>query len=79
MTEFLQVLFDPDIHFVRYALVAGLLSSVAFGIVGSYVVAKRITYMAGGISHCVLGGIGLGLFVRFWSASECEESVTTKM
>lgn len=44
--------------FMQYALLAGLLSGVACGIVGTYVVTRRISYIAGGISHCVLAGMG---------------------
>ncbi len=64
MAEFFDALGDPTIPFLRHALLAGVLASVAFGIVGSYVVARRITYIAGSISHCVLGGIGAGLFLE---------------
>ena len=39
-------------------LAVGLLASVACGIVGSYVVARRISYLAGSVSHSVLGGLG---------------------
>lgn len=62
MTDFFNTLLDPSITFLRYALIAGLLASVAFGVIGSYVVVKRITYIAGAIAHCVLGGIGAALF-----------------
>ncbi len=48
-----------DMAFLQYALMAGLLSSVACGVVGSFVVVRRITYIAGAIAHCVLGGMGL--------------------
>ncbi len=64
MNEFLDALRDPDIAFLRYALIAGLAASVSFGIVGTYVVSRRITYIAGAISHCVLGGIGASLYLR---------------
>jgi zinc transport system permease protein len=50
--------------FMRNALLTGLLASVACGIVGTYVVTRRITYIAGGIAHCVLGGIGAVLYLR---------------
>jgi len=50
--------------FMQHALAAGLLASVACGIVGTYVVVRRITYIAGGISHCVLGGIGIALYLQ---------------
>lgn len=64
MLEFFQALRDPDIAFLRYALTAGLLAGIAFGIIGSYVVVKRISYLAGAIAHCVLGGIGAALYLQ---------------
>ena len=64
MTEFLDALTDPHVPFLRYAAIAGLLASVAFGVVGTYVVVRRISYIAGAISHSVLGGIGAGLYLR---------------
>ena len=64
MAEFLAALSSPDIPFLRYAFIVGILASVAFGIVGSYVVARRITYIAGAISHCVLAGIGAALYAQ---------------
>nr|HPI33656.1 metal ABC transporter permease [candidate division Zixibacteria bacterium] len=39
--------------FVLNALLTGILASVACGMVGSFVVARRITYIAGGIAHSV--------------------------
>ncbi|MCG3195878.1 MAG: High-affinity zinc uptake system membrane protein ZnuB [bacterium] len=56
MIEFVEALGEHA--FLRGALLAGLLASVACGVVGSYVVARRISYIAGGIAHCVLGGMG---------------------
>jgi zinc transport system permease protein len=50
--------------FLQYALLTGVLASVACGIIGTYVVTRRITYIAGGISHTVLGGMGAALFVQ---------------
>lgn len=64
MNEFLAVLTDPGIPFFRYAFLVGILSSVAFGVMGAYVVARRISYIAGAIAHSVLGGIGAGLFLQ---------------
>ncbi len=49
--------------FMRYALIAGVLASVACGIIGTYVVTKRIVFISGGISHAAFGGIGLGYFL----------------
>lgn len=46
------------------AVIAGLLASVVSGIIGSYVVVKRIVFISGGISHSILGGIGLCLWLE---------------
>ncbi|MDP8222854.1 MAG: metal ABC transporter permease [Candidatus Lernaella stagnicola] len=50
--------------FLQYALLTGLLASVACGIVGTYVVTRRITYLAGGIAHSVLGGLGVARYLQ---------------
>lgn len=62
--ELIEALLRPDIPFFRQAFLVGILASVAFGIVGTYVVVKRISYLAGAIAHCVLGGIGIGLYLQ---------------
>lgn len=64
MSEFIAAVMDPDIAFLRYSLVAGVLASLAFGIIGTYVVARKISYIAGAIAHSVLGGIGAGLYLH---------------
>jgi len=64
MTELLQALRDPDITFFRYAVIAGMIASVSFGIAGSYVIVRRISYIAAAISHSILGGIGAGLWLQ---------------
>ena len=50
-------------EFMRNALVAALLASIACGIIGVYVVVKRIVFISGGIAHAAFGGIGLGYFL----------------
>jgi len=62
MVNFFNALSNPELLFLRYALVAGIISSVSFGIIGSYVVSRRISYIAGAIAHSALGGIGAGLY-----------------
>ena len=49
--------------FMRDALLAGLLVSIACGIIGTYVVINRIVFLSGGIAHAAYGGIGLGYFL----------------
>lgn len=64
MIDFFHALTDPNVPFLFYSFLAGILASVAFGVMGTYVVARRITYIAGAIAHCVLGGIGAALYVK---------------
>jgi zinc transport system permease protein len=49
--------------FMQNALLAGLLAGVSCGIIGTYVVVRRIGYLAGGIAHAVLGGMGIAYFL----------------
>lgn len=64
MGELFHALTDPDIPFLRYAFIAGALSSASFGMVGAFVVTRRLTYIAGAIAHCVLGGVGAALYAQ---------------
>lgn len=50
--------------FLLTALIAGCLASIASGIIGSYVVIKRIVFISGSIAHSVLGGMGLALYLN---------------
>jgi zinc transport system permease protein len=61
----LQFLADvQQFQFLQNALLTGLLASVACGIIGTYVVVRRISYLADGIAHAVLGGMGAALYLR---------------
>lgn len=46
------------------AVIAGLAASIVSGIIGSYVVVKRISFISGSISHSVLSGIGICLWLE---------------
>ena len=48
--------------FIQNALLAGVLISIAAGIIGSLVIVNRITFLAGGIAHSSYGGIGLAIY-----------------
>ena len=50
--------------FLQMALLASLLASIASGTIGSFVVVKRIAFIAGAISHSLLGGMGLCLWLQ---------------
>jgi zinc transport system permease protein len=51
--------------FMQNAIAAGILVSIACGIVGTLVVVNRIVFISGGIAHAAYGGIGIGYFFRF--------------
>ncbi len=61
LSTFLEALISQP--FMQHALIGGLLASIACGVAGSYVVVRRIGYIAGGIAHAVLGGMGLAYFL----------------
>lgn len=48
--------------FVQNAVAAGLLAGLACGIMGTYVVVRRISFISGGIAHSLLGGMGIAYF-----------------
>lgn len=49
---------------LQSVLLASILASFVSGVVGSYVVIKRIVFVAGSISHAVLSGIGICLWLE---------------
>ncbi|MFW5697689.1 MAG: metal ABC transporter permease [Fimbriimonadaceae bacterium] len=51
--------------FFQQGLLAGLLASVAAGLLGPLVLANRMVFLAGGIAHAAFGGVGLGYYFRF--------------
>ena len=65
-------------EFLRHALVAGALAGIACGVVGSYVVVRRITYIAGAIAHCVLAGLGIARWLKVvhgWPVTPAQGAV----
>ncbi len=52
-------------EFMRNALFAGILASIACGIIGTLVVVNRIVFISGGIAHAAYGGVGLAFFLGF--------------
>ncbi len=49
--------------FLQHALLAGVLAGIGCGVMGTYVVVKRINFLAGGIAHSVLAGMGIAYFL----------------
>jgi zinc transport system permease protein len=52
-----------EYDFIQNALIAGVLISIAAGVIGSLVVVNKITFIAGGIAHSSYGGIGLAIYL----------------
>jgi len=50
-------------NFFQNAVVAAVLASISCGIIGSYIVARRIVFISGGITHASFGGIGLAWYL----------------
>lgn len=63
MIEFASAL--SQYAFLQSAVLAALLASVGCGLMGTYVVVKRIAFLAGGIAHSVLGGMGAAVYFGF--------------
>lgn len=57
--DFIELLSYP---FFQNALLGSLLASIACGIVGTYVVVRRLVFISGGITHASLGGLGMGFY-----------------
>lgn len=54
-------LFQYD--FFLHALIAAVFTSISCGIIGTYIVSRRLVFISGGISHASFGGIGIGYFL----------------
>jgi len=66
MGEFLSMF---EYSFIQNALIAGVLISIAAGIIGTLVVVNRMVFLAGGLAHASYGGIGIALYFSlpfFW-------------
>jgi zinc transport system permease protein len=51
--------------FIQNAFLAALLMSVSCGIVGTYIVSRRMVFISGGITHASFGGVGIGYYFGF--------------
>lgn len=58
--EFISALLEYS--FMQNAVIACILASIGCGIIGSFVVVKRISFLTGGIAHSVLAGMGIAYF-----------------
>jgi len=54
------------LEFFQNALAIGILSSITCGIIGAYIVTKRISFITGSIAHASFGGIGISYFLGIY-------------
>ena len=52
--------------FLLTGILAGLLASIACGVMGPYVITRRIVFLAGAIAHIAIGGVGAAIFLKTW-------------
>lgn len=60
-----DLIFALQFDFMRNAILAGVLVSLAAGTLGVYVVLNRVTILSGGIAHAAYGGVGMAYFFGF--------------
>ena len=51
--------------FFQHAVLAALLMSISCGIIGTYIVSRRMVFISGGITHTSFGGIGIGYYLGY--------------
>jgi zinc transport system permease protein len=51
-------------NFLQNAIMAAVLASIACGVIGVYIMEKKLVMMSGGIAHTAFGGIGLGYYLK---------------
>jgi zinc transport system permease protein len=51
--------------FFQHALIASVFSAIICGFIGAYIVARRMVFISGGITHASFGGMGLAYFFGF--------------
>lgn len=49
--------------FFQNALLGSLFTAIVCGVVGTYVVSRRLVFISGGITHASFGGLGLGFYL----------------
>ena len=62
MFSFFQDLLE--FRFLQYSLLTAVLCSVSCGVIGSFAVVRRSTYIAGAIAHSVMGGLGFARYMK---------------
>ncbi|MCD7963191.1 MAG: metal ABC transporter permease [Rikenellaceae bacterium] len=75
--------------FLSNAVLSCILSGIACGLIGAYIVCRRLVFLAGGVTHSSFGGIGiayylgynpiLGAMIFAVLSGVCMETITSKL
>jgi len=57
MPDFLQY------EFMQNAILTGIMASIICGVIGPFIVAKRMVFISGGLSHTAFGGLGIAYWL----------------
>lgn len=52
-----------EYHYLANAIIACILSGITCGIIGTYIVARRMVFLCGGITHASFGGLGIAFYL----------------
>ena len=59
--EFFTDIFEYN--YLSNAVIACILSGITCGIIGTYIVARRMVFLCGGITHASFGGLGIAFYL----------------
>lgn len=65
--------------FMKRAFFIGAMAAIPFGLIGTFVVVRRIGYLAGAIAHCAFGGIGIGLYLQYFVAAGTSGALLSRI
>jgi zinc transport system permease protein len=50
-------------EFMQNAILTGIMASIVCGVIGPFIVARRMVFISGGLSHTALGGLGMAYWM----------------
>ncbi|MFW6019608.1 MAG: metal ABC transporter permease [Bacteroidales bacterium] len=52
-----------EFGYLTNSLLAAIFAAISCGLIGTYIVSRRIVFVSGGLTHASFGGIGIGHFI----------------
>jgi zinc transport system permease protein len=50
-------------EFMQHAIFTGIMASIICGVIGPFIVARRMVFISGGLSHTAFGGLGIAYWL----------------